>query len=122
MPLAKVTLSPGLEHRINELATLQNGWLDGEDLTPTPAAFNMLRRILTLLTTVNFQDPALFPAPNGDIELQWRTPAGTIAAISRDGEAVEFVYNIELNQGAHLDNLSKQSDLAIVALFQKMRE
>jgi hypothetical protein len=121
MQLTTVNLSSGLEQRVQELAQLQNGWLDGEGLAPSPDAIQSLRRILTILATVHLPDPALFPTIEGHIEMQWPTPPGAMGAISNDGQSVELVYNMQLNAGDHLDHLPTQSDLAIIALFQRIR-
>jgi hypothetical protein len=120
MPLTTVSLSPALKQRVNELAQLRNGWLDGEGLAPSPAAIQSLHRVLTLLATARLPEPALFPSPEGHIEMQWSTPTGAMAAISHDGQSIELVYNMQLNQDDHLDHLPTQSDLAIVALFQRI--
>lgn len=57
-----------IDTRLNELAALSDGWLDGEGLAPTPHAIATARAVLRLLPGAR---PHLFPTPDGEVSAEW---------------------------------------------------
>jgi hypothetical protein len=121
-------LSAGLEEDIQRLAELQEGWLDGEGLVPLPGAFDSLRRILVITTTLGLPDPGLTPAPDGGIDVMWvtRSPDGQYhhhgaVIIDQDGQTI-WVYNAHRHQTDELTNVPDQPDATILALFNQFHE
>ena len=53
-----------IDARLDELAALSDGWLDGEGLAPTPHAIATARAVLRLLPGAR---PHLFPTPDGEV-------------------------------------------------------
>lgn len=55
------------DERFAELENLEPGWLNGSGEAIDPSAVANARRIIALLK----EDPAIFPMPNGGIQLAW---------------------------------------------------
>ena len=58
-----------IDTRLDELAALSDGWLDGEVLAPTPHAIATARAVLRLLPDA--PRPHLFPTPEGEVSAEW---------------------------------------------------
>lgn len=67
--------------RIDELAALKKGWLDGEGETPTPVAVAAAHAFLDSM----IRDPHIYPTPEGGIQFE----ANTLGSNAHTGWAWE---------------------------------
>jgi hypothetical protein len=67
-----VELSPW-QQRLEEIAQLEDGWLDGHGHRVAEPVIGHARRVLTALTRrqIPGPDPAVFPTPGGGVQLEW---------------------------------------------------
>lgn len=67
-----VQLSPW-QQRLDEIAQLEDGWLDGDGSRVAEQVVNHARRVLTALThrQIPGPDPAAYPTPGGGVQLEW---------------------------------------------------
>lgn len=96
-----------LERRLDELADLSDGWLDGEGIRPDAGALQRARQVLGELLGLDVPRPRLFATPEGGIQAEWTVdsrecsvtfePAGGLYAVSVDsfGTIVEPVFESE---------------------------
>jgi hypothetical protein len=70
--MTEITSARGLlESRLNTLSQLSPGWLDGEGVTPTPAAVEAARHLIWVLLNHRVPRPRLAPTPEGGVEAEW---------------------------------------------------
>jgi hypothetical protein len=91
-----------LDDRLDELASLNAGWLDGEGVRPDAHALERARRMLADLLTFEVPRPRVFATPEGGVQAEWTVsdreisltfePDGKLYALSVNvvsGEAIE---------------------------------
>lgn len=57
--------------RVNELAELKNGWLNGKGLAPEKSALDWLARSFAMNFDPDLPLPYLYPTPEGGIQAEW---------------------------------------------------
>ena len=60
-----------LSARLDELRTLEPGWLDGEGLPPTPAALATALGMARYRRASGWPDPHVYPTSEGGLQLEW---------------------------------------------------
>lgn len=60
-----------IETRLEELAQLQNGWLDGKGLAPHPEGLCLLTQAFDEYFAANLPLPYLYPTAEGGIQAEW---------------------------------------------------
>lgn len=62
-----------LDARLDELAALSDGWLDGEGIALTPHAIATARAVLGRLASEHpdAPRPRVFPTPDGEVSAEW---------------------------------------------------
>lgn len=60
-----------LESRLDALSRLSGGWLDGDGVTPTPAAVETARHLIWVLLNHGVPRPRIAPTPEGGVEAEW---------------------------------------------------
>jgi hypothetical protein len=92
-----------IEARLAEIASLDEGWLDGlEGTAPTEAILTRVRQMLIELLNRDVPRPRLFPTPDGGVQAEWTSghfeisvefePNGALYVLAVDtasGECVE---------------------------------
>ena len=61
----------GLESRIDELRSLQDGWLDGLGTAPTKAGLDWLVNTFNRWYPDDLPLPYLYPTPEGGMQAEW---------------------------------------------------
>lgn len=62
---------PSVSSRLNELKTLQNGWLDGKGLAPDSAGLDWLARSFNSHYADAFPRPFVYPTAEGGVQVEW---------------------------------------------------
>jgi len=90
--LTVTTMLMALEVRLDVLAILKPGWLDGQGETPTPVALDRARATLrTLLTECpDIGAPGIFPTPAGGIQAEWDIEQWAIEILFSPNGEVEY--------------------------------
>lgn len=57
--------------RLEELATLRDGWLDGKGLAPSPEKLQQLASLFEANFDADLTLPHLYPTPEGGIQAEW---------------------------------------------------
>lgn len=57
--------------RLEELASLKDGWLDGKSLAPTPEKLQQLATFFDSNFDADLPLPHLYPTPDGSIQAEW---------------------------------------------------
>jgi len=60
-----------LDDRLDELASLKAGWLDGEGVRPDALVIERARRMLADLLTFEVPRPRVFATPEGGVQAEW---------------------------------------------------
>jgi hypothetical protein len=61
-----------LRARLDELAAIDYGWLDGEGAPPTPASISLAWSVLSALVgTHGVERPRVFPCVEGCVQAEW---------------------------------------------------
>lgn len=60
-----------LDRRLNELSSMDAGWLDGEGESPSKDALDRAGRLLGDLLTFEVPRPRVFPTPEGAVQAEW---------------------------------------------------
>lgn len=60
-----------LDSRLDELASLNAGWLDGQGVRPDVGALERARRVLSDLLTFEIPRPRVFATPEGGVQAEW---------------------------------------------------
>jgi hypothetical protein len=60
-----------LDGRLDELASLSTGWLDGEGVRPDALVLERARRLLADLLTFEVPCPRVFATPEGGVQAEW---------------------------------------------------
>lgn len=64
---------PSIDKQIDALRDLEDGWLDGDGLAPTPVSLIWLHNVLHDLLS-DLPAPYLYPTHEGFVEAEWYTP------------------------------------------------
>jgi hypothetical protein len=56
---------------LDEIAQLQDGWLDGEGLTPNRESLSRLTQLFENHFEADLPLPFLYPTPNGGMQAEW---------------------------------------------------
>jgi hypothetical protein len=83
-----------LLRRLDELAALRDGWLDGSGRSPAIGVIDALREIAGELSVPDTAPLRLYPTPEGGVRLEWRS--GTVES-SVDVKADLSVYAVEVD-------------------------
>lgn len=84
-----------LLRRLDELASLRDGWLDGQGRSPATGVIGALRAIAGELSATGIPDLHLYPTPEGGIQLEWRS--GTTTERSVEVKADLSIYAVEVD-------------------------
>ena len=57
--------------RVLELAKLENGWLDGEGVAPSPEGLRWFSETFDRNYAPDLQLPYLYPTPEGNVQAEW---------------------------------------------------
>jgi hypothetical protein len=109
-----------LDDRLDQLASLEPGWLDGEGVPPDAMVITRARRILADLMSFEVPRPRVFPTPEGGVQAEWTVhehevsvtfePDGKLYALSvnaASGQAEEPLLTVDdAEQIAHLLRVS----------------
>jgi hypothetical protein len=60
-----------LDNRLDELSSLEAGWLDGDGIPPDAVVIGRARRILADLMSFEVPRPRVFPTPEGGVQAEW---------------------------------------------------
>jgi len=60
-----------LDRRLDELSSMDAGWLDGEGESPSKYALDRAGRLLGDLLTFEVPRPRVFPTPEGGVQAEW---------------------------------------------------
>lgn len=63
--------SASISSRLNELRSLENGWLDGNGLAPSAAGLNWLTQIFDANYSVELPQPFAYPTAEGGVQVEW---------------------------------------------------
>jgi hypothetical protein len=110
-----------LYNRFEEIAALEDGWLDGEGVAPDKEKLGSLGEVLVGDYPEDLPIPAIFPTPEGNLLFEWQLPGDPSCEIdleageaefhmfSQDGGDVEKILTISGQSGVTelLDYLSK---------------
>ncbi len=61
-----------VQSRIQELAVLRDGWLDGQGLRPSPDGLTWLSDFWSKYWPSDLAQPYVYPMLNGDVQLEWK--------------------------------------------------
>jgi hypothetical protein len=105
-----------IQKRLNELAALQDGWLDGDAVSVEPAAVNAARHTLVGLVNLGVPEPRIFATPDGGVQAEWTTGRAqqfeSSLTVEPDGSASALVVDIRSGEAVDLDPISGLSELA----------
>jgi hypothetical protein len=83
-----------LDSRLDELASMESGWLDGDGVRPDVVALELARRVLAELLAFEVPRPRVFATPEGGVQAEWSLnnhevsvafePNGDLYAVSVD--------------------------------------
>lgn len=104
--------------RLESLALLRDGWMDGQGLRPLPSGLAWLSKAWTDTWPDDVALPYAYPTPEGGVQFEWSTPEVSLTAeldlnthvaevlVSRtaDGEVVEEA-SLNLNEADQWDAL-----------------
>lgn len=90
-----------IDTRLDKLAAISDGWLDGEGRAPTPHAIATARAVLRLLPGAT---PRLYPTPEGEVSAEW-----VIGRVSADVCFPAQIGAIEAG-AVHVDDLALTRD------------
>lgn len=66
--------------RLESLALLRDGWMDGQGVRLLPAGLAWLSKAWTEVWPDEVALPYAYPTPDGRVQLEWSTPQGSVAA------------------------------------------
>lgn len=106
------------DHRLDELAALPDGWLDGFGRRIEPPMVDQARQLLAALSARQIADPSIYPTPNGGIQLEWAYPGGgtTIEIVTPDRRMDLCTYDTESAGGVESTFPLDQVDAAVDAV------
>lgn len=88
-----------LDNRLDELASLSAGWLDGEGIRPDVGALERARRVLSNLLTFEVPRPRVFATPEGGVQAEWTVGENEISVtFEPDGRIYAVAVNLASGQ------------------------
>lgn len=72
-------LRPDVPARLEELRTLQDGWLEGGGVAPAPDGLDWLSQAFSENFPEDLRLPSLYPQPDGGIQAEWSLPPHEIS-------------------------------------------
>jgi hypothetical protein len=108
-----------LLRRLDELAALRDGWLDGSGRSPATGAIGALRETTGELSVADAAPFRLYPTPEGGVQLEWRS--GTIES-SVDVKADLCVYTVEVDTATGETREREEDRLQPVVLLRMLRD
>jgi hypothetical protein len=103
-----------LDCRIDELAALPAGWLDGDGSPPGVAVLNRARRILADLLNFDVPRPMVFPTPEGGIQAEWAV-AGHEISVTFEPDGNLYAVSVNLASGQTEEPQMPGDDAAHIA-------
>jgi len=89
--------------RLSELASLADGWLDGDGESIDLNAIEFARDLLASITEKALPEPLVFPTPTGGIQLEWAAQT-THAEISIDASLTSIsAYRLDAASGTEVE-------------------
>lgn len=86
----EVLLPDSWSNRLQELAELRPGWLDGSGQPPTRQSIQAAEALLFALIESRLPRPGIFPTPEGGIQMEWRESADLEVQVSGSGSILLF--------------------------------
>lgn len=68
-----------IRDRVEELKLLENGWLDGKGIVPSPAALDSFVSVFEMNYRDELQLPYLFLTPTGKVLAEWSLPSWSLS-------------------------------------------
>ncbi len=88
-----------LDSRLDEIASLKAGWLDGDGVRPDIGALDRARRVLSDLLTFEVPRPRLFATPEGGVQAEWTVGENEISVtFEPDGQLYAVAVNLASGQ------------------------
>lgn len=87
-----------LDRRLDELATLHAGWLDGEGARLDAGVIERARRILAELLSADVPRPRVFPTPEGGVQAEW-TVAEREVSVTFEPDDTLYAVSVDLASG-----------------------
>lgn len=104
--------------RIESFKTLPDGWCDGEGQAASNLGINWMRRQVLRFLAWDIGEPAVFPSPDGTIELEWREGQSQafleIDLLAKKAEWYTFSLNTPTNITQKEISLSRDDDWKII--------
>jgi hypothetical protein len=78
--------------RLEALALLRDGWMDGRGTRPSPSGLAWLSRSWTECWPDDVSLPHVYPTPEGGVQFEWSVPGGSISAeVNLDTRVAEIL-------------------------------
>ena len=103
-----------LDERLEELAALQAGWLDGNGARPDISALSRARRTLAELLSLDVPQPRVFATPEGGIQAEW-TIGNREISVTFESDTKLYTVAIDLSSGKTEEPELTEDDLAQIA-------
>jgi hypothetical protein len=89
-----------LDSRLDEIAAVADGWLDGDGTAPDQSVIKRARRVLAdLLIDFDVARPRLFPTPDGGVQAEWALDdRATTLTFEPDGSL--YAMSLDVSSGA----------------------
>lgn len=103
-----------LDERLEELAGLQAGWLDGNGARPDISALSRARRTLAELLGLDVPRPRVFATPEGGIQAEW-TIGNREISVTFESDSKLYTVAVDLSSGKSEEPELTEDDLAQIA-------
>lgn len=80
--------------RLDELARLSDGWLDGKGRALRPDALHVLEMLLATADDAPLPRPGIFPTEVGGLHVEWDDAAATEVVVEPSGVATLYADNL----------------------------
>ena len=100
-----------LFNRFEELAALEDGWLDGDGVAPDKQKLVCISEILVGSYPGDIPIPAIFPTPDGNLLLEWQLPGEPSCEIDLEAMVADFhIFSPNGDDFEHVHSLSDPSN------------
>jgi hypothetical protein len=107
-----------LDDRLDELASLNTGWLDGEGVRPDALVLERARRMLADLLTFEVPRPRVFATPDGGVQAEWTVSEHEIS-VTFEPDGKLYAVSVNLASGdAEEPKLAADDPAQIAQLLQ----
>lgn len=103
--------------RLASLASLSDGWMEGEGERLSIVALERTASVLTRLSDAELESPSVFPHPSGAVSLQWVRPDGHFAATIAGEGPLDLRFTPRDGSPSTVERLSSEE-----ALILRLRE